>query len=124
MMEQKEFKEQELSALHREESEMDQQRLKFCGRCHTALRSETVVYDPQRPIVHYKPPPRCNVCKSINYQKDTVVDSYLPTEKDGILCKSKDPDNPVEFWNRPSWYRLQQELAESQGNPWMPLLID
>jgi len=124
MIDPKEVQQHELEGLCREQSEMNQQKLKFCARCHASIRSETVVYDSLRPIVHYQPPPRCNCCKSTNYEKDNVVESYLPSEKDGILCRCKDPECRKEFWNRPSWYKLQQQMAESQGNPWMPELID
>jgi hypothetical protein len=119
---------QELNALcseiEREDSEMNEQKLEHCERCHSALKSDTYVFDPKIPKVRYSPPRRCNTCKSTNYQAGEVVSAYLPNEDEGLLCKCKFPGCEKEFYNRPSWYKKQQETANATGNPWMPVLIE
>lgn len=115
---------EDLNSLVRETGEMNQQKLEHCGRCHSAIKSDTYSFDPKRPVIFYEPPKRCNVCKSTNYDESEIVEAYLPTEEDGILCKCKYPGCEKEFWNRPKWYLRQQEIVLNTRNPFMPELAD
>jgi len=113
-----------LQNLIRDEKEMNQVRLEFCNRCHTALRSETYTVLQDRPIIVYGPPNRCNVCKDDEYFNDPQTMQGLPNETNGILCKCQDPDCGIEFYSRPTWYKKQQAIKNKDLLRWMPILID
>jgi hypothetical protein len=114
---------EKLRVLLREEEEMNQVRLEFCNRCHSAIRSETYEVLPGRPILLYKPPAVCPVCKDDQYFRDPSQMQSLPTEKNGLLCRCKDPECGMEFYCRPSWYKKQQSVNDDI-RVWMPELID
>lgn len=98
--------------------------LYFCKRCHSVLRSETYEVRQDRPRVLYKPPARCNICKDNNYFDDTVNMQALPNEGNGLLCQCQDPDCGKTFYARPSWYKKQQAVKNTDLLKWMPVLID
>lgn len=113
-----------LQSLIRDEEEMNQVRLEFCNRCNSVLRSETFDVDLDRPIITYKPPTRCSICKDDSYFEDPSNMQGLPNETNGILCRSKNPDNKIEFYSRPQWYKKQQAIKNKNLLRWMPELID
>jgi hypothetical protein len=113
-----------LQSLIRDEEEMNQVRLEFCNRCNSALRSENFEVFADRPIILYKPPIICAICKDDEYFIDRDKMQSLPTSENGLLCRSKNPDNPIEFHCRPSWYKKQQATKNQDLLRWMPELID
>lgn len=118
-----EFKEF-LAKIDKEAIEMDKQEGKHCERCHAVIISNVYNWSNDYPVVSYEEPKRCQVCKSTNYRKDDLQEGYLPKPEEGLLCKCQHPKCEKEFFNRPTWYRSQQEISDTQGNPWMPILIE
>lgn len=115
--------EDELRQLNKEQSEMNEQQLEECKRCHSAIRSNTFIYDANRAVILYKSPTWCSVCNSVHWREEDIKEDFLPTEKDGVLCQCNFPGCGQQFWNRPEWLKEQQRAAK-RGNPWMPTLID
>jgi hypothetical protein len=113
-----------LESLVRDEEEMNQVRLEFCNRCNSALRSENFDVLEDRPVIVYKPPVLCAICKDDEYYIERDKMQSLPNKENGILCRSKNPDNPIEFYCRPSWYKKQQGIKNKNLLRWMPELID
>lgn len=107
-----------------EEADMNRQRLEHCNRCHTAIKSDTVTWDKDRPIAVYQPPLTCPVCRDDDYDAEPSEKKAKPSPEKALLCLCKYVGCEVEFYSRPSWYKRQQSIVRSTGNPWMPVLID
>lgn len=113
-----------LQELFEEEADMNRQRLEHCNRCHTAIKSDTVVWERDRPIAVYQPPTSCPVCRDDEYDAEPTEKKARPAPEKALLCACKYPGCEAEFYARPTWYKRQQSIIRSTGNPWMPVLID